>query len=95
MEKPDEKRRPVVVLSRDRAIPVLRRILVAPLTSRIRAIPTEVLLDSSDGLPQECAIALDNITVTEKALLVSKQASLSPSRMAEVCVALNKAVDCY
>jgi mRNA interferase MazF len=89
-----DKRRPVLVLTRDSAIPVLRTIIVAPLTTRVRGVPTEIPLDVSDGLPTSCVASLDNLTVADRALLVERQATLSPVRMAEVCRALRLAVDC-
>lgn len=92
-EMPD-KRRPVLVLTRNSAIPVLRAVIVALLTTRVRGIPTEVALDTGDGLPTACAASLDNLTVTDRSFLVERQATLSPVRMAEVCRALRLAVDC-
>ena len=88
------KRRPVLVLTRDSAIPVLRTIIVAPLTTRVRGVPTEVPLDASDGLPTSCVASLDNLTVADRSFLVERQATLSPVRMAEVCRALRLAIDC-
>jgi len=61
------KRRPVPVLTREAAVPVLRTLLAAPLTRRIRGIPTEVLLGRNDGMPEECAAALDNVTLADEA----------------------------
>jgi mRNA interferase MazF len=92
-ELPD-KRRPVLVLTRNSAIPVLRTVIVAPLTTRVRGIPTEVALDTGDGLPAACAASLDNLTVTDRLFLVERQTTLSPVRMAAVCRALRLAVDC-
>ena len=93
-ETPDQKRRPVLVLTRDAAIPVVRRLLVAPLTTRIRSIPTEVRLDPDDGVGTECAVSLDNVTLAAKGMLTERQARLSPIRMAEVCRALAVATEC-
>jgi len=61
------KRRPVPMLAREAAVPVLRTLLAAPLTRRIRGIPTEVLLGRDDGMPEECAVALDNVTLADEA----------------------------
>lgn len=90
----EHKRRPVVILTREAAIPVIRTVLVAPLTRRLRWIPTQVVLDESDGVPTECAVSLDNVTVVDKALLTEKVTHLPPSRIADVCHALNLAVGC-
>lgn len=93
-ERPDENGRPYLVLTRDAAIPVLRAVIVAPLTSTTRGIPTEVALDQSDGVPQACVVTLDNVATMSRALLTRRLGSLSPERMAQVCAALAAAVDC-
>lgn len=87
-------RRPVLVLSRAAVLPVLARPLVAPLTTRVRGLPTEVALDGDDGMPQSCVVSLDNIQPLAAALLVDRIAVLSPGRMAQVCSALAVATDC-
>lgn len=61
-ESPEAGRRPYLVLTRSEAIPVLRQVLAAPATRTIRGIPTEVGLDRSDGLPEPCVLALDNVS---------------------------------
>lgn len=89
-----DKRRPVLILTRDAAIPVLRTILVAPITRRVRGIPTEVPLSESDGMPAECAATLDNVTIADKSLLTERITQLSALRLADVCRALGTATDC-
>lgn len=93
LEMPD-KRGPVLVLTREAAVPVLRTLLVAPITRSIRGIPTEVLLGPDDGMPAECAVTLDNVTLADKAYFTAPQTRLSPARMAEVCRALRVAAGC-
>lgn len=93
-EEPDLGRRPCLVLTRDAAIEVLSWVLVAPATRTIRGIPTEVLVDEDDGMPEASAITLDNICPVPRSLLVERITRLRPARMAEVCVALGLAVDC-
>lgn len=93
-EEPDQKRRPYLVLTRDEAIPVLYEVLAAPVTRRVRGIPTEVALDDRDGVPEACCVSLDNITLILPALCTSRVALLSPARMREVCVALSAATGC-
>ena len=93
-ETPDEKRRPYVVLTRDSAIPVLQEVLVAPVTRRVRGIPTEVSLGPDEGLPEPCVAAMDNVQVFLKALLSARAGSLGPERNHELCRALQAAVDC-
>src|SRR6266851_518066 len=91
---PDAGRRPVLILTRDEAIPVLNRVTVALLTSTIREIPTEVRLGLEDGLPKECVVSLDNIRDIGKALIAEPIASLRSERMREVCGALAAATGC-
>jgi mRNA interferase MazF len=93
-ELPDDGRRPVLVLTRAEAIPVLRRVIVAPLTRTVRGIPTEVRLGREDGMPDECAIGFDHLQVTPRALLTEPITSLSGPRMHEVCKALAIATGC-
>jgi len=86
--------RPVLVLTRQAAIPVLNKVLVAPATRTIRSIPTEVLLDIVDGTPERCVLSFDNILTIPKALLTERICALGPARMREVCQAWRDAVDC-
>ena len=94
IELPDVGRRPGCVLTRTAAIPVLRSLLVVPATRTIRGIPTEVFLDEDDGMPVECALSLDNVTVVPRALLTERITKLSPQRIDEVCRALSIATGC-
>jgi mRNA interferase MazF len=64
--KEPDKRRPVLILTRSSAIPVLTSLTVAPITTVIRAIPTEVRLSQADGLLTDCAVNLDNIQTVQK-----------------------------
>jgi mRNA interferase MazF len=64
--QPPDKRRPVVILTRNQAIRVLNEVTIAPLTSTIRGIPTEVVLSVEDGLPQDCAINCDHLQTVPK-----------------------------
>ena len=89
----DAGRRPVIVLTRSEAIPVLPRVLVAPITRRIRGIPSEVRLDKSDGI-DECAINFDDIRPVPRALLGEPITSLAGKRMDEVCRTLAIATGC-
>ncbi len=93
-ESPNQQGRPYVVLMRDGALPVVERVIVAPITGTIRGIATEVALDTSDGVPNECVVTLDNISTIERMFLLQRVGSLSAERMAEVCAALQVAVDC-
>jgi mRNA interferase MazF len=94
-ELPDIGRRPVVVLSRDAAIPRLRRALVGPCTTTIRGLPSEVLLEpGEDPVPRRSAVNLDSVESVAIATLVDRLGRLSAERMREVCTALTVAVDC-
>jgi mRNA interferase MazF len=94
-ELPHIGRRPVVVLTRDPAIPRLRRTLVAPCTTTIRDLPSEVLLDPGDDhVPRRCAVNLDSVESVSVAVLVERVGSLSGDRMRQLCAALEVAVGC-
>jgi mRNA interferase MazF len=93
-EDPDAGRRPVLVLTRENAIPVLRNVLVIPATRTIRGIPTEVVVDEKDGMPARSALSVDNVTTLPKAFLVERICRLAPERMQEVCAALAVATGC-
>jgi mRNA interferase MazF len=94
VELSDKGRRPACILTRDAAIPVLRRVLIAPATTTIRGIPTEVELTLNDGMPKACVLSMDNVRVVPKAKLIAPITRLSPIRMNEICVALGAATDC-
>jgi mRNA interferase MazF len=94
-ELPDIGRRPVLVLSRDAAIPRLRRTLIAPCTTTLRGLPSEVVLEPGDDpVPRPSAVNLDSVESVSVAVLIERLGSLSGSRMREVCAALEVAVDC-
>lgn len=82
------------MLSRDAVLGSLARPLVAPLTTRVRGLPTEVALDAADGMSRECVVSLDNVQPLARVLLVERVARLRPDRMVEVCRALALAVEC-
>jgi mRNA interferase MazF len=94
VEEPDEGRRPHLVLTRDTAIGALRRVIAVPATRTVRGIPTEVVLDEADGMPQRCALSLDNLTVLPKPYFVAPICRLRGERMVEVCAALGVATGC-
>lgn len=94
-ELADIGRRPVVVLSRDAAIPRLRRTLVAPCTTNIRGLPSEVVLEAGDDpVPKRSAVNLDSVESVSVGVLVERLGVLSDDRMRDVCAALAVAVDC-
>lgn len=88
-------RRPVVVLSRDVAIPRLRRALVAPCTTTIRGLASEVELEpGEDPVPLHSAVNLDSVESVSVAILVERLGRLADRRMEQVCDALAVAVAC-
>lgn len=94
-ELPEIGRRPVVVLSRDAAIPRLRRALVAPCTTTIRGLRSEVVLEpGQDPIPKRSAVNLDSVESVGVGVLVERLGRLNTERMADVCDALAVAVDC-
>ena len=94
-EPPEIGRRPVVVLSRDAAIPRLRRALVAPCTTNIRGLASEVVLEpGEDLLPRRTAVNLDSVESVSVGVLVERIGRLSDRRMAEICDAIAVAIDC-
>ncbi len=94
MHQEGAKPRPVCILTRNEAIRVLKRVIVAEATTTRRRIKSEVQLDESDGMPRGCVLALDNVLTTSKARLSRRITTLSPARMHEVCEALRFATGC-
>jgi mRNA interferase MazF len=95
-ELPQIGRRPVVVLSRDAAIPRLGRTLVAPCTTTVRGLPSEVVLEpGEDPVPRRSAVNLDSVESVSLGVLVERLGRLGTDRMDQVCHALEVAVDCH
>ena len=94
-ELPDAGRRPVVVLSRDAAIPRLRRTLIGPCTTTIRGLPSEVPLEpGEDPIPRRSVVNLDSVESVSVGTLVERVGRLSDDRMRQICGALEVAVAC-
>jgi mRNA interferase MazF len=94
-EPPEIGRRPVVVLSRDVAIPRLRRALIAPCTTTIRGLASEVVLEPGDDpVSRRTAVNLDSVESVSIGVLTNRIGRLSDARMREICEALAIAVDC-
>ncbi|MCL1586862.1 MAG: type II toxin-antitoxin system PemK/MazF family toxin [Actinomycetia bacterium] len=89
----EDKRRPMLIVTRTEAIPVLTWILVAPVTRTIRGIPTEVNLDTDDGMPAPCVAAFDNLQPIRRTFLTDFLGSIS-HRRTEMCRALMALSDC-
>ncbi|MBT8202322.1 MAG: type II toxin-antitoxin system PemK/MazF family toxin [Acidimicrobiia bacterium] len=94
-ELPEVARRPVVVISRDVAIPRLQRTVVAPYTTTIRGLPSEVTLEpAEDPIPTTSVVNLDSIESVSGGTLTQRLGRLSDGRMRQICAALNVAVNC-
>ena len=91
---PPDKQRPVLVLTRESAIGYLARITVAPVTSTVRGVPSEVVLGTDDGMKQPCAVNLHNVVTVSKDRVGRRLARLEARRMREVCEALGFALGC-
>lgn len=88
-----DKRRPVLILTRDSAIPYLTGVTVAPITTNVRGIPSEVPLSpAEDGVPADCAVSADNLQTVRKAGLGAQITRLSFERMRDVRAAIEFAL---
>ena len=91
---PPDKKRPVVVLTRDSAISYLSTVSVAPITSTIRGVPSEVVLGEEDGMKSACAVNLHNTITVSQDRLGKRVGRLHGLRMKEICVALRFSFGC-
>lgn len=89
-----DKRRPMLIVTRSDAVPVLSWIIVAPVTRTIRDIPTEVLLGTSHGLPDECVASFDNLQPIRRSFLTQRVGELQIEELDEICRALGALADC-
>ena len=89
-----DKRRPVLVVTRSDVIPALGRIIVAPVTTRVRGLPTEIAFDERDGLRETCAASFDNLWLVPTRSLTERIGETSPARRAQICRALSAFADC-
>ncbi len=90
----EDKRRPVLVVTRSDAVPVLTWIMVAPVTRTIRDIPTEVELGPEHGLPDDCVAAFDNLQPIRRTFLTQRLGELPVDGLDEICRALRALADC-
>lgn len=93
-EIPESGRRPSLVVTRDAAIPVLRTLLVAPITRTVRDIPTEIALGPEDGLTEPCAASFDNLRLVPAWVLTEQVGHLAAPKVLEICRALSAVGDC-
>jgi mRNA interferase MazF len=90
----EDKRRPVLIVTRTMAIPVLTWIIVAPITRTVRNIPTELTLGPSQGLAEECVASFDNLQPIRRSFLTERIGHLGPEELSAVCGALEAMADC-
>jgi mRNA interferase MazF len=90
----EDKRRPVLVVTRSEAVPMLTWLVVAPVTRTIRGIPTEVELGPAEGLAEECVASFDNLQPIRRSFLTARVGALDPVRRADLCRALTAFADC-
>ena len=89
-----DKSRPVVVLTRDSALGYLATATIAPITSVLRGVPSEVVLDTGDGMKRRCAANLHNAITVSQQRLGRRVAHLGAHRMVEICAALRFSLGC-
>lgn len=90
----EDKRRPVLVVTRSEAVPVLTWVIVAPVTRTVRRIPTEVALGPDQGLAHECVASFDNLQPLRRSLLTERVGGLGDTEGREICRALRALADC-
>ena len=91
--KPPDRKRPVLILTRNSILQYLGEVTVAPVTSTVRDIPSEVSLSREDGMPKDCAINLDHIQTVSKGKIESLITTLSQDKLKQVCEAIIFALD--
>ncbi|HBZ56567.1 MAG TPA: PemK family transcriptional regulator [Syntrophobacteraceae bacterium] len=90
--RPDKKS-PVLILTRDSVLEYLREVTIAPITTTVRDIPSEVFLSKADGVPQDCAVNCDHLQTVPKAKIGVLITFLPPAKMADVGRAIRFALD--
>ena len=94
METPNQKRRPVLVVSRDEVIPVLNNVVVVPVTSTIREIPTCVRVGPDEGIDHDSVAAFDNLAAVPKSVLTRRLGKLGVDGRRRICEALDAVANC-
>jgi mRNA interferase MazF len=94
METPNQKRRPVLVVSRDEVIPVVNNVVVAPVTSTIRDIPTCIPVGPDEGIDHESVATFDNLAAVPKSVLTTRLGALGIEGRRRICDALDAMANC-
>ena len=94
METPNQKRRPVLVVTRDEVIPVLNNVVVAPITSTIRNIPTCIAVGPDEGIDHDSVATFDNLAAVPKSVLTKRLGKLGADGRRRICGALDAVANC-
>jgi mRNA interferase MazF len=94
METPNQKRRPVLIVTRTDVIRSLNNVVIAPVTSTVRTIPTCIPVGPEDGIDHDSVATFDNLTAVPKSVLTRRLGSLGPDRATRICAALEAMADC-
>ena len=94
METPNQKRRPVLIISRDDVIPVLNNVVVAPVTSTLRDNPTCIRVGPDEGIDHDSVATFDNLAAVPKSVLTHRLGRLGPVGRSRICVALKAVANC-
>lgn len=94
METPNQKRRPVLVVSRDEVIPVLNNVVVAPVTSTVRDIPTCIPVGPDEGIDHDSVATFDNLAAVPKSVLTVRLGALGVGGGHRICSALEAMANC-
>ncbi len=94
METPNRKRRPVLIVSRDEAIPLLNNVVVAPVTSTIRPIPTCIPVGAEQGIDHDSVATFDNLAAVPKSVLTRRLGRLGVEGRRQICRALEAMANC-
>ena len=94
METPNNKRRPVLVVSRNEVIPVVNNLVVAPVKSTIRDIPTCIPVGPDEGLDHESVASFDNLAAVPKSVLTTRLGTLGHEGRRRICEALDAMANC-
>ncbi len=89
-----DKKCPAVILTQDEFIPHVNAVTVAPITSSVRDVESQVLLSEDDGMKAPCAVNLQNVATIPKSLVGSWVTELGAERMRQICLAMNHALGC-
>ena len=94
MEAPNQKRRPVLIVSRDEDIPALNNVIVAPVTSTIRSIPTCIPVGVDEGIDHDSVATFDNLAAVPKSVLTMRLGQLGVGGRQQICAALDAMANC-